>query len=84
MFMLILFISFDCSQKLSGNHLDDKKSSKPNILWSSCEDLNPQHWLLYTGPISLPSGQTTLQARAIRYGYQESEQAIGMFKLNGL
>lgn len=34
------------------------------------------HWLLYSGPISLKKGNTTLRSKAIRYGYQESEEAI--------
>ncbi|MBT4101726.1 MAG: sulfatase-like hydrolase/transferase [Gemmatimonadetes bacterium] len=32
------------------------------------------HWSLYTQPIRLPAGRLHLRARAIRLGYQESEQ----------
>jgi hypothetical protein len=37
------------------------------------------HWLLYTGPLRLPRGQTTLRARAIRIGYAESEERCAAF-----
>jgi N-sulfoglucosamine sulfohydrolase len=32
------------------------------------------HWRLYASPITLPPGTTTLRAKAIRYGYRESEE----------
>jgi hypothetical protein len=34
---------------------------------------NP-HWLLYSEPLRLPVGTTTVRARAIRIGYQESQE----------
>jgi len=33
-----------------------------------------EHWRVYSGPISLPPG-TTIEAKAIRYGYKESQVA---------
>ncbi|WP_435146094.1 sulfatase-like hydrolase/transferase [Halobaculum sp. P14] len=33
---------------------------------------SPRRWELYSGPISLPVGETTVRAKAIRYGYEES------------
>lgn len=33
-------------------------------------------WELYRGPLVLPPGTTTLRAKAIRYGYRESEEAV--------
>lgn len=33
------------------------------------------HWQLYTGPIRLPKGTSTLRAKAVRYGYHHSEEA---------
>lgn len=33
----------------------------------------PQRWRLYTGPVPLPGGTTTIRARAHRIGYRESE-----------
>ena len=36
-------------------------------------------WLIYTGPIRLPRGNTLIRARAIRYGYRESEEARCLF-----
>jgi arylsulfatase A-like enzyme len=32
------------------------------------------HWLLYDGPIEVPAGETTLRAKAVRYGYEESAE----------
>jgi hypothetical protein len=37
------------------------------------------HWKLYTGPLLLPPGTTTLRAKAIRYGYQESDERAAAF-----
>lgn len=39
------------------------------------EDGDEAEWELYHGPIRLDEGTTTLRARAIRYGYQESEES---------
>jgi N-sulfoglucosamine sulfohydrolase len=39
------------------------------------------HWLLYTEPLRLPTGQTTIRARAIRIGYQESEESTATFTI---
>ena len=39
---------------------------------------NP-HWLLYTTPLRLPEGKTTLRARAIRIGYKESKESVATF-----
>lgn len=35
----------------------------------------PTHWTLYTQPICLPEGQRSILARAVRIGYQPSEDA---------
>lgn len=40
------------------------------------------HWLLYSGPLRLPAGQTTIRARAIRIGYAESEERSGAFAIS--
>jgi len=37
---------------------------------------------LYTGPIRLTEGATLLRAKAIRYGYEESEEAVGGFTVS--
>ena len=42
------------------------------------EGENPS-WLLYTGAIRLPGGETTIRARAIRIGYVESEEGEATF-----
>ena len=39
---------------------------------------NP-HWLLYSEPLCLPVGTTTVRARAIRIGYQESKERMATF-----
>ncbi len=38
------------------------------------EDGDNVHWELYTGPLRLPKGTTTIRACAIRIGYKESEE----------
>jgi N-sulfoglucosamine sulfohydrolase len=43
------------------------------------EDGESPHWLLYTGPLRLPKGETTIRARATRIGYAESEERRGAF-----
>jgi len=40
-----------------------------------------EHWQLYTGPIRLASGSTTLHVKAIRYGYKESEVTSALFNI---
>lgn len=36
-------------------------------------------WLLYTAPLELSEGKTTLRAKAIRIGYKESEESAAAF-----
>jgi hypothetical protein len=36
-------------------------------------------WELYTGPLRLPEGATTLRAKAIRIGYEESAESVATF-----
>lgn len=36
-------------------------------------------WRLYTGPIRLPAGETTVYAKAVRYGFEESDVRWGTF-----
>ena len=36
-------------------------------------------WRVYTGPIDLPIGETTLRTKAVRYGYAESDERDAMF-----
>lgn len=38
-------------------------------------------WKLYTGPIRLPAGATTVRARANRVGYEESEERSACFSV---
>jgi N-sulfoglucosamine sulfohydrolase len=49
-----------------------------SIAYTTSTDKKP-HWLLYTGPIRLSQGQTTIRAKAIRYGYKESKEIAGKF-----
>ena len=50
-----------------------------SIAYTFDEGENP-HWLLYTTPLHLPVGKTTLRARAIRIGYKESKESKGVFE----
>lgn len=36
-------------------------------------------WTLYSRPIPLPPGETTIKAKAIRIGYAESEERMATF-----
>ncbi|MBD3322909.1 MAG: sulfatase, partial [Chitinivibrionales bacterium] len=36
-------------------------------------------WLLYTGPLKLENGTTSVRARAIRIGYKESRESVATF-----
>jgi hypothetical protein len=42
------------------------------------------HWLLYSGPIRLPVGKTTVRARAVRIGYQDSADISVNFKVKAV
>ena len=47
--------------------------------------LDPKHtarWLLYTGPIRLPQGLTTIRAKAVRIGYADSPELSATFEVN--
>ncbi len=39
------------------------------------------NWKLYTGPIKLNKGTTVLRAKAIRYGYKESNEVTARFEI---
>ncbi len=39
------------------------------------------HWQLYSAPLRLPPGRSTLRARAIRIGYKESEERRAVFQV---
>lgn len=34
------------------------------------------HWTLYRGPLAFPPGTVTLRAKAVRYGYEESDETV--------
>lgn len=51
-----------------------------SIAYTFEEGDNP-HWLLYTGPIRLEKGETNIRAKAIRYGFKHSEEAIATFNV---
>ncbi len=62
----------------------------PFLLQLSCETqgasigykLNDDaHWRLYGGPLRLPVGETTVRAKAIRVGYQESAESVARFAI---
>lgn len=53
-----------------------------SIAYTTETGKNPRYEL-YTGPIRLPEGTTILRAKAIRYGYKESEEAVGEFNVLG-
>lgn len=40
------------------------------------------HWLLYSGPLHLKPGTYNIRAKAVRYGYKDSEEVKGFFRIN--
>ena len=38
-----------------------------------------RHWHLYTEPLCMEAGTTTLRAKAIRIGYEESQETRATF-----
>ncbi len=49
-----------------------------SIVYTLEEGKNP-HWLLYSGPLRLNPGEHNIRAKAVRYGYRESEELQGKF-----
>ena len=43
------------------------------------EEGDAPYWQLYTAPLRLPAGETTVRARAIRIGYGESKERAATF-----
>ena len=43
------------------------------------EEGEDAYWLLYTGPLRLAEGMTSVRAKAIRIGYQESAERVMRF-----
>jgi N-sulfoglucosamine sulfohydrolase len=43
------------------------------------EEKNNPHWLLYSGPLHLKTGTHNIRAKAVRYGYKDSEELKGQF-----
>lgn len=58
-------------------HCDTQGAS---IVYTTESGENP-HWELYTGPLKLDTGTTTIRSKAIRYGYQESEVREATFEI---
>ncbi|MDA0838717.1 MAG: sulfatase-like hydrolase/transferase [Planctomycetota bacterium] len=51
-----------------------------SVAWTT-EQGEDVHWNLYSGPIPLDSGQTTIRSRAIRIGFKESEEREASFEV---
>jgi hypothetical protein len=45
------------------------------------EEGEDPHWQLYTEPLRLPVGETTLRAKAIRIGYRDSAESVATFTI---
>jgi len=45
------------------------------------EEGNKPHWKIYSGPMYLAKGATTLRIKAVRYGYKDSEEVKGTFEI---
>lgn len=46
-----------------------------SIVWRDVSGGSEGHWELYTGPLRVREGPRSLEAKAVRYGYAESEVA---------
>jgi len=46
------------------------------------DQIDNPHWLLYAGPLNLKAGTYKIRVKAVRYGYKESDELIGNFKIN--
>ena len=44
---------------------------------------NEPDWQLYTAPLRLPGGETTIRAKAVRIGYQNSLERRAVFRVEG-
>jgi N-sulfoglucosamine sulfohydrolase len=53
-----------------------------SIAWTIESDDAPR-WILYSEPLRLETGETTLRAKAIRIGYVESEERAMTFNVTG-
>jgi N-sulfoglucosamine sulfohydrolase len=42
---------------------------------------NKPAWKLYSGALHLPKGSTTVRLKAVRYGYQDSDEIAGTFEV---
>lgn len=51
-----------------------------SIVYTLEEKENP-HWLLYSGPLHLKPGTYNVRVKAVRYGYQDSEELKGTFEI---
>jgi arylsulfatase A-like enzyme len=47
------------------------------------EEGDDPRWLLYSEPIPLPEGKTTVRAMAARIGFPESEESVATFEIRG-
>jgi N-sulfoglucosamine sulfohydrolase len=52
-----------------------------SLVYTLEETENP-HWLLYSGPLRLKPGTYNIRVKAVRYGYEDSEELKGSFKIN--
>jgi hypothetical protein len=50
-----------------------------SMVYTFGDEPEPRHWTLYTGPITLPTGPSTLRARAVRIGYADSVESVARF-----
>lgn len=51
-----------------------------SIVYTFEEKENP-HWIIYSGPLHLKPGDHRIRVKAVRYGYRESEELTGTFKI---
>ncbi len=45
------------------------------------QEIEKPHWLLYNGPLHLKNGIHRIRVKAVRYGYQDSDELKGLFEI---
>ncbi|HOO98618.1 MAG TPA: sulfatase [Bacteroidales bacterium] len=51
-----------------------------SMVYTFDQKKNP-HWILYNGPLHLKPGTYNIRARAVRYGYKDSDELTGTFEI---
>jgi N-sulfoglucosamine sulfohydrolase len=87
------FIVNSAQDRATQNYREGGTYSSPMTLGFYCpthgaslvykiDDKTDSNWLLYSGPLHLRPGSYIIRVKAVRYGYAESSELTGNFKIN--